>query len=1008
MRPLTCLAVLLFAAVTASAGITLPDANRTEAGCALARTVCEAADFGVREGDCLQTEALQRAIDEAGRCGGIVRIPAGVYRTGGLVLRSGVTLELAEGAVLEGSRDPADYPGTTHWHRALVRADGATDIGIVGGRFSVLDGRDVFDPAGEEGYRGPHGIMLTGCTNVTLRGYTVRDSGNWAHALFRCANVRMADVRVFGGHDACDFHASENVVVERCEFRTGDDSVAGFANRDCIVRDCLFDTSCQAVRMGGSNLLFERCRLVHPSSFANRGNLKPEEKRLSAKRGDGVRHGVSAGVIYYCDTRWEIDRPQGNIVFRDCEFDRPGQVFALDYDGRNMWCCRHPLESIAFEGCTFRLVERPISIFGDEERPLDFTMRDCTVSAAPGAGKRPLVTAYNFRKILLENVRLEGFDAPHLVTRSRGEVEVRGGTAVENVFRPDPNDKILTFDEIDAALAKLPADEAAWKAWSAGVKTPDESRWNEEKGLYALPDDPFRGDGWGSAMAVLRGETPHAARIGRAFCRQYKYFCGWDRTGAVSQTQRGTLSPMPAGAFGYALSLFDPLFARTFFTDFLRRKDLPPAAVFGARLAVGRIRRMESVETTFVVDDSEAYNAWPAIRALKGGLLVVYSHTAGHVFTAGKVGCSYARISRDGARTWSDPAAFEFDEPAADAWGPCGAAAVKAGDALFWHRYWKGAVRWQTLVRTDDGRRFEAVAKPKFDPMPVQMMDPVDVPGLGLVSLWFSGDYGRQDGHSWGLAVSTDAGRTWRQQVVEDGLRKADWPTEPSLVWLGGRRLLALARCEQRCEGNPVRRLFSMTSDDLGRTWKRQLTNIGDVLESTPSVLYDRASDVLTLYYFHRGPGLLKMRTALAAEAFATPTVWSEPHVVACGRLRRDWDSGNVNAVRLNGSDYLAYYAGNEKVSSVLVSVTGAGATPADSWEGRRVLLLGTWKPEAVRALVRERRCEAHVYATAAEARLDFPAEAFARVILAPDAKDGAKAVKDVFPACQITFENVL
>lgn len=137
---------------------------------------------------------------------------------------------------------------------------------------------------------------------------------------------------------------------------------------------------------------------------------------------------------------------------------------------------------------------------------------------------------------------------------------------------------------------------------------------------------------------------------------------------------------------------------------------------------------------------------------------------------------------------------------------------------LFWHRYRKGSKRWQTLVWTDDGKRFEAVVKPKFGPMPVQMKDPVDVPGLGLVSLWFSGAYGRQDGHSWGLAVSTDEGRTWRQQVVEDGLRKADWPTEPSLVWLGGRRLLALARCEQRCEGNPIRRLFSMTSDDLGRT----------------------------------------------------------------------------------------------------------------------------------------------------------------------------------------------
>jgi len=433
------------------------------------------------------------------------------------------------------------------------------------------------------------------------------------------------------------------------------------------------------------------------------------------------------------------------------------------------------------------------------------------------------------------------------------------------------------------------------------------------------------------------------------------------------------------------------------------------SVLFSASLAFAdcAVSRPEAVETTFVVDDSEAYNAWPFIRMIDGALLAVYSHTSGHVFSNGKVGCSLARLSRDGARTWSEPVRVEFEEPAPDIWGPCGKSSVKAGDALFWHRYWKGSQRWQTLVRTADGIRFEAVAKPRFDPMPVQIMEPVEVPGLGLASLWFCGDYARQDGHSWGLAVSTDSGRTWRQQVVERDLKKADWPTEPSLVWLGGNRLLAIARCEQRCEGNPVRRLFSLTSEDLGRTWKRQLTNIGDVLESTPSIFHDRSTDRLTLYYFQRGPGLLKTRTALASDAFGKPTVWSEPRIVACGRLRRNWDSGNVNAVRLNGSDYLAYYAGNEKVSSVLVSIVGDGETPPDSWEGRRVLLLGSWTPEKVQAIVRRHRCEARVYTTAAEARRDYPAEAFAGVLFAPDAKDDAAAVKKLFPRALCTADGL-
>ena len=49
--------------------------------------------YGVCESDLLQTAALQAAIDAAaGAGGGEVVIPAGRFRTGGLVLKSGVAL----------------------------------------------------------------------------------------------------------------------------------------------------------------------------------------------------------------------------------------------------------------------------------------------------------------------------------------------------------------------------------------------------------------------------------------------------------------------------------------------------------------------------------------------------------------------------------------------------------------------------------------------------------------------------------------------------------------------------------------------------------------------------------------------------------------------------------------------------------------------------------------------------------------------------------------------------
>ena len=547
--------------------------------------------YGACESDLLQTAALQAAIDAAASAGGgEVVVPAGRFRTGGLVLKSGVTLRLEDGAELMGDHNADNYPGEKRWYRGLIRADDAKDIGIVGGRLSCINGENVYDPRGEENYRGPHAIMFIGCTNVTLRGYTVRDSANWAHALFHCGNVQISDVRVFGGHDALDFHDSTDVTAERCEFRTGDDCVAGFANYRCRVRNCLFDTPCQAVRIGGADILVERCRSVATSTFGHRMHLPLELKRAGALSGEHCWRGaMNVCLLYYCDARWEINRPQRDIVFRDCVFEGARQIFSLSYDGRDMWCCRHPLESVAFERCTFTGVAAPVYIYGDEEKPLDFAMRDCTVTAAPNAADRELLTAYNYGRITLENVKLEGFGKPRIVTRSKGDVVLKGGTPLENEYRPDPNDKVLTFAECAAELDKMGGDDAGWQKWLEEHPTPPESRWSQEKGLY-VTDDPLVIDVWRSAVAVFLGETTHATAISRRFCGSYQYYAGWwSRTGMVKPNLDGEASPLPAGPFGYALAQFEPLFARTFFTDFIRNAKKTPAAVSGVRQAVAKL-----------------------------------------------------------------------------------------------------------------------------------------------------------------------------------------------------------------------------------------------------------------------------------------------------------------------------------------------------------------------------------------------------------------------------------
>lgn len=119
----------------------------------------------------------------------------------------------------------------------------------------------------------------------------------------------------------------------------------------------------------------------------------------------------------------------------------------------------------------------------------------------------------------------------------------------------------------------------------------------------------------------------------------------------------------------------------------------------------------------------------------------------------------------------------------------------------------------------------------------------------------FLRSHGQGGANSWGLLVSADNGRTWSQRIVEKGLSVKEWVTEPSLVDLGGGRLLIVGRCEQNL-GNQ----FQVTSVDGGKTWKKSRTNIGDVSESTPSLVYDAKSGSVANYYYQRGARKLKRR----------------------------------------------------------------------------------------------------------------------------------------------------
>ena len=363
--------------------------------------------------------------------------------------------------------------------------------------------------------------------------------------------------------------------------------------------------------------------------------------------------------------------------------------------------------------------------------------------------------------------------------------------------------------------------------------------------------------------------------------------------------------------------------------------------VLGAALGVAVAVRASAADPVVVQSASNGYNAWPIVQAVGGKIVCAYSRGAAHDISQGARGV-YARVSSDGGATWGDEVTVAND-------ASCGEVAIGKGlDAngamLLWVRCWGGANPHHDLYRTTDGIAFEKIATPALDPVPMQITDIFAVPGVGLMCLWFSDGYAASSVRAWGKLVSTDNGLTWARTTVETGLVTDEWPTEPSGVWLGDGKILVIARCE----GSD--RQFQIVSTDSGATWTKRQTNITDVRMSTPSLVYDATTGLVSNYYYQRGAKMLKRRVAEAADIFGRPDQWPQPELLYTGEESVAIDAGNVNVtVTSDGAHLAATYTGTSSNTKV---VALAVAAPSQSGVLPGAVLLPPAKCYSQRGLV--------------------------------------------------------
>ena len=418
-------------------------------------------DYGACAGAAeLQTKYIQAAIDACFAAGGgEVVVPAGVFRTATIRLRSHITLHLLSGAILEGSTDPEDY---THfaedtvepvipisdedikamtdpfcrWSNALIKCYQAENVKILGEEGSFIDGENCYDPQGEEKYRGPHAIYMFRCHNIEYGGYTVRDSGNWSHTHFKCRNIYAHDLKVLGGHDGFHCRMCDNILVENCQFYTGDDCVAGFDNQNMVVRNCYMDCACSAMRLGGTDILIDCCHTHAPSRYGFRGSLSPEEKAASAPTNETHRHTMHTPFLYFCDFPTKIRKTPGNITVQNCIFENPNSFFRLWFDGKHPWCANRCLNDIIFRNCKAIGVSMPLELLSDKDEQVSFRLENVEISAREGYEDVDFMHAENFKEIHFRNVKVSGYRHPPTIkTKTDGPIHLvdTEGIAVQKV-----------------------------------------------------------------------------------------------------------------------------------------------------------------------------------------------------------------------------------------------------------------------------------------------------------------------------------------------------------------------------------------------------------------------------------------------------------------------------------------------------------------------------------------------------------------------------------------------
>ncbi len=346
--------------------------------------------------------AIQAASDAGG---GRVLVPAGVWLTGPVHLKSRIDLHVAEGAVLKFSDVIEDYLPVVlvrgggidfYNYSPLIYARGQENIAVTGpGRLDgnaevwwdwkkkETRGQFAMGAAGvpvaervfgtREAAIRPSFIGFIECKNILMEGFTIGSGPNWTIHPVYSENIiiRRVTVATSGpNNDGVDPDSCRNVLIEHCTFSTGD---------DCVVLKSGYDQDGRRVGRPTENVVM---------------------RHSSSKRGHG---GLVIGS--------EMSGSVRNVYMHDCDFEGTDRVLRIkSRPGRG-----GVVENVWVENVTARALRREVVILNmdytsdpnavvDTHPPL---FRNIHVKKVAASGAPVAIRITGMDTSLIENVTFE-------------------------------------------------------------------------------------------------------------------------------------------------------------------------------------------------------------------------------------------------------------------------------------------------------------------------------------------------------------------------------------------------------------------------------------------------------------------------------------------------------------------------------------------------------------------------------------------------------------------------